>query len=728
MSPRGRPVGVALVLLALFLSGVAGVVNQVVWQRALKVFLGGSETISSMLVVLAFMAGLGIGAGLMGARVGRMAHPLRVFGLVELLLVLVNLGLMLLFSLDLAETVTGAQRLALSAGLPLRAVYGLGALVVLLPPTVLMGATLPAASEACQRQLGATRTSLITVLFFLNTIGAVVGAFGGSFLLLPYLGQRVALTSAAAFNLGAALLLLALATRVARTEPEAAALGRGPIRWRPRLEEALGLGLGLLALGYEMVLFRLMALAHEPLPHTFATTLCLYLLAWSVGVYLAPMLGRRPTASFLVGAVLTALVPSLYAHDRFSEGVALFGGGLLYFLPCVPFGVLYGVLVSRSAERWGSDVGRFYAFNTVGSCLGIALFTLVGYELSLELDAYLVAFGLLGLMAHWLACTGPAHARVGARLGRGLALGGLVALVALGLSRPYTESEEHGTRTYWGRDGVVEIDRRGDVVIDGLWHSRLSRSGNHVGRSYSWMMAVAALLTHPRTDVEEALVVGNGVGMTASTLALVEDVHVDAYEINRTLEDVLSDYERQTLGIASNPKVDVRWTDARSGLALDPKRYDVIVTAPLHLRQAGSGLLLSREYFELLSSRLEPDGVVALYAHEGEPEQALLVRRTAASVFEHTRSFDGGVLLVASHVPLDVSPARIAERLALGDPLWREVAAWDAKQRERGQPGIQARVDRPSLPATPGRHLITDDHPLVEYPAAARRLAPLSPD
>ena len=92
MSPRGRPGAVALVLLALFLSGVASVVNQVVWQRALKVFLGGSETISSMVVVLVFMLGLGIGAGVMGARIGSSAHPLRTFAALELTLALVNVA------------------------------------------------------------------------------------------------------------------------------------------------------------------------------------------------------------------------------------------------------------------------------------------------------------------------------------------------------------------------------------------------------------------------------------------------------------------------------------------------------------------------------------------------------------------------------------------------------------------------------------------------------------
>ena len=63
--PRALDARGLTLLGALFASGVAGVVNQVVWQRALKIFLGGSETLSSMVVVLVFMLGLGLGAALL---------------------------------------------------------------------------------------------------------------------------------------------------------------------------------------------------------------------------------------------------------------------------------------------------------------------------------------------------------------------------------------------------------------------------------------------------------------------------------------------------------------------------------------------------------------------------------------------------------------------------------------------------------------------------------------
>ena len=107
-------------LTALLLSGVAGIINQVVWQRALKIYLAGSEAISSMIVVFVFMLGLGLGSFAMGLRAHRLRNPLRAFALVELSLALINGGICYLLALDVADSVYAFQRLVISIGVPLR--------------------------------------------------------------------------------------------------------------------------------------------------------------------------------------------------------------------------------------------------------------------------------------------------------------------------------------------------------------------------------------------------------------------------------------------------------------------------------------------------------------------------------------------------------------------------------------------------------------------------------
>src|SRR5262245_35062326 len=115
---------------ALFLSGTAGLINQVVWQRALKVFLGGSETLSSMTVVIVFMAGLGAGSMLMGRRAARYRDPLVTFAVIEIALGVVNLLVCGILGLDLSDSVYAAERLAVGVGVPLRVVYVIAAMLL----------------------------------------------------------------------------------------------------------------------------------------------------------------------------------------------------------------------------------------------------------------------------------------------------------------------------------------------------------------------------------------------------------------------------------------------------------------------------------------------------------------------------------------------------------------------------------------------------------------------
>ncbi len=279
---------VPLVLAALFLSGFAAIINESVWQRALKIYLAGCESASSMIIVLVFMLGLGAGSLGMGLIVHRVENPLRTLALIELALFLVNLTIAAVLAMDISDSIYSFQRLAVSLGVPLRLVYGASAVAVLLLPCVLMGVTMPLVSEVSQRKLRYKASSFLTTLFVLNTLGSVLGGLTGGFLLMPYYGQRTSLVVGASCNCVAAAILSGLYF-VAYRGTAAAVESRSPQVRRHGLatEEILGFWLGFFALGYEMYLFRVAALAHQPLPYNFSLVLCYYLLFWSIGVSLA---------------------------------------------------------------------------------------------------------------------------------------------------------------------------------------------------------------------------------------------------------------------------------------------------------------------------------------------------------------------------------------------------------------------------------------------------------
>jgi spermidine synthase len=194
-------------------------------------------------------------------------------------------------------------------------------------------------------------------------------------------------------------------------------------------------------------------------------------------------------------------------------------------------------------------------------------------------------------------------------------------------------------------------------------------------------------------------------------------MEVDVYEIDHTLQRVLRDYPEESLNAATTPNVHWTWGDARTGMALNPQTYDIILSAPLYLRQAGSSLLLSREYLRLAKSRLRPDGILAVYSNEGSPAQTRLIQSTLASLFPYRVTWYDGLLTLASDQPIRITEDRLRERLAKPDRLYREAAALDVSLQSHG--GLWAWYDGDRYAQALADRVVTDDQPLVEYPELA---------
>lgn len=696
--------------LALFLSGAAALANQVVWQRSLKIFVGGSEELASMVVVLVFMGGLGLGARLAAGRAPRLRNPLRALGLLEVAIAATAFAIRGLFASGLDASLRPVQAAAAAAGIPLVAFYAFGAALVLLPPCLLMGATMPVGAEAVQRGLGLRDPDVLARLFFVNTLGSAIGALGTGGWALFHWGLQATMLAAVVANVVAALLLLALATRSGPSSPAdapSAPSGAPPIEQDPL---RLAFLLGAASLGYEMVLLRLFALRHEPLPFTFATVLTGFLLTWSLGVKASDHEARRLSLPRTLAALAftLAVIPAVFLLDS----PFVFLGPLdlplailtrcLYFFPCLLFGHAFGLLVARQAESWGEHVGALSSWNTAGSCLGVLAMTLAGFHLDvLVLPAILAGLVLVGSARKPRRALGVVAATLGVAAGALVDVSGMV----------------DGGRYYYGHDGVIAVFPDGNLLWDGLWHSRFSDgAARHVGTN-NWLLATAPVLAHDAGEIRDVCVVGLGAGITAGLLARLESVErVQVYDITRTLRPVLEDHPIGSLGVLQHPKIDVRWQDARMGLALRPaEKYDLVQTQPLYLKQAGSSLLNSVEFFELIRDRLKPGGVFCLYSN-GTPEQAFVLRQTAAQVFPHRATFFRGYLMVLSNAPLGLTTASLERRFrdAAGAPgLWAEIRSFPAL---RSPAEVLNQVGGPRLSWGDGRLVITDDHPIVEYP------------
>jgi len=238
LSRTARPL--KLVYWFFFLSGIAGLVYEVVWARLLERVMGA--TVYSITTVLTvYMAGLALGSYLAGKMIDRRDDPLRVFGFLE--------GAIGVYCLLVPAIVAATIPIYRAAYQSFDATFHTFSLVrflisglVLIIPTTLMGATLPVLSRYFTTRYDSLAQT-VGGLYAVNTFGAVVGSFIAGFLLMPLLGIMGTIVVAAAINIvvaGVVLVLHARGSRAGAREKGAKVSGAGKKKHRDRAKRGGG--------------------------------------------------------------------------------------------------------------------------------------------------------------------------------------------------------------------------------------------------------------------------------------------------------------------------------------------------------------------------------------------------------------------------------------------------------------------------------------------------------
>jgi spermidine synthase len=194
------------------LSGLASLIYQVVWFKQLSYFLGNS-TYSQSVVLATFMAGLSIGAYFWGRRSDNNRNKLKTFAFLEIGIAAYCFLFPFIFGFVESGFISLVQSLELPSDSPLVLIlkFFVSSLVLLIP-TILMGGTLPVLVNYLTREQASLGQN-VSMLYFLNSIGAVVGTFIAGFYLIQVLGLSWSLAFGASLELavgGIALLLVFL--------------------------------------------------------------------------------------------------------------------------------------------------------------------------------------------------------------------------------------------------------------------------------------------------------------------------------------------------------------------------------------------------------------------------------------------------------------------------------------------------------------------------------------
>ncbi|RME64385.1 MAG: spermidine synthase, partial [Caldilineae bacterium] len=256
----------APLLILFFLSGVSALIYQVTWVRQATLVFGVSVYAYSA-VLAAFMGGTALGSIWAAGRVDDHRHPLRLYGLLQAGIAL--FGLVSPFLLVALMPVYASAAHAMDLDSPLvTALRALFSILVLVPPTFLMGATLPAMARAYAHTRGRVGSD-VGKLYAADTLGAALGCGLTGLFLLRLLGTQQTIFLAAGLNIvaaaGAILLARRLGPTTAPSAPAAVPVARSKQkrtrtageRSTARLSPAFILGAyavsGFAALGYEVV-------------------------------------------------------------------------------------------------------------------------------------------------------------------------------------------------------------------------------------------------------------------------------------------------------------------------------------------------------------------------------------------------------------------------------------------------------------------------------------------
>jgi spermidine synthase len=714
-------------LLLLFVaSGCAALIYEVVWFQLLQLVIG-SSAVSLGVLLGTFMGGMCLGSLLLPRYVTTDRHPLRVYAFLEL--GIAAIGILVLFGMPLVSGIYTAWAGTGSAGIFLR---GIAAGICLLPPTMLMGATLPAMSRWVQT----TPEGVSWLGFFYggNTCGAVIGSLLAGFYLLRVHDMAFATYVAVALNIGVAVIALAISSLAPH---EAVKEATGNVRaaagsWSIYVAIALS---GMTALAAEVIWTRLLSLLFGASTYTFSLILAVFLFGIGIGSSAGSAIARttaRPRVAlgwcqmFLCGAIAWAaymlalslpywpIDPSLAIDPWYNFHLDL-ARGLFVMLPAA---ILWGAsfplalaAVASNGQDPGRLVGGVYAANTVGAIVGalggsLLLVTWLGSQHAQQ--ALIIISGLSALLVLEPLPSAESKGRSAFAGTIPIVIGAVCAAL---LARNVPEIPR--VLVAYGRYAATRANQPMEIVYMGEgWNASVAVSrlpggilnyhnaGKVQASSEPQDMRLQRMLGHLTTlipkDPSRVLVIGCGAGVTAGAVSIEPRLkQLTIAEIEPLVPKVVSTYfAEHNFDVVRNPKTRVHLDDARHYLLTTSEKFDAITSDPLDPWVKGAAMLYTREFFDIVKTHLNPGGVVTLFVQLYESNTEAVKSEIATFmeafpngiVWGNTREGRGyDLVLLAQLDPRPIDVDEIQKRLA--SPEYARVA------QSLGEIGIYSAVD-----------------------------------
>ncbi|MDR1888054.1 MAG: hypothetical protein LBQ81_01490 [Zoogloeaceae bacterium] len=724
MNPLSSKAAGRLLLSIFILSGFAGLIYQSVWSQYLGLTLGHAAY-AQTLVLSIFMGGMALGAWFISRRTMGWQKLVRGYALVELLIGVVGLSFQGVFQTYTQVSQESILPLLDHAMLAHAYQWSTAALLIL-PQSLLLGATFPLLSAGYLRISPQQDGEVLGGLYFTNSLGAALGALAATFLLLPAFGLPGTVMTAGGLNIAVGLgawwvsFWMREGTQTASVS-QSALVSPAPLS-PPQAEHIRKLGRimllataisGATSFVYELGWVRMLNQALGSSIHSFELMLTAFILGLAFGGLWIRRRSRRISdpicyvgyVQVLMGIAALLSIPVFAQSFRWvgwmMEGLAKTDNGYILFelgtalislsvmFPAAFFAGMSLPLFTMALLRAGADeraIGRIYAANTLGSILGVmimvhVLIPVVGVKLGLMLAA--LTDVLLGL--YLLRTLSPA------RLTPGFAVAAVSMLIAVGISVQLGQLDPAVQVSGVFRSGEARLGEGVSIPFlkDGKTATVAIRSGQRTlsivtnGKSDAAMtpfdlppapdemtmvmLGAMPLMAHPAP--KDIALIGWGSGLSTHTvLGSSIPQNVDTIEIEKVMYDAARIFGQRVERAYGDPRSQVRIDDARTFFSIGGRQYDAIISEPSNPWVSGVANLFTVEFYQFLKKHLKEDGVLVQWLHTYEISDPLVATMLAALVseFPHAEIYaiaDGDVLILAPKA----QPIRTFQ-----DAPWRE--------------------------------------------------------
>lgn len=710
------------VLFAVFtLSGFSGLIYESIWSHYLKLFLGHAAYAQSLVLTI-FMGGMAAGAYLAARMSLRLTNLLLAYAVVEAVTGLIAIGFHPLY--------VGSVQLLFDGVAPssspgtFSAIKWTIASLLILPQSVLLGATFPLISGSVIRRFPRNPGATLSMLYFTNCLGAAIGVLASGFWLIEWLGLPGTVLAAGMLNVALAALVWGL-SRVQPAEapppPVVSSAASAPrfILWVAFLA-------GTASFIYEIAWIRMLSLVLGSSTHAFELMLSAFIFGLAFGglwirgridrlktplVALAVMFSTMATLAILTlpayGLTFDLMSLAISAFNATDAGYSAFNAAshalaALIMIPTtfvagMTLPVITNTLLVDTDER---IIGKVYASNTVGAIVGVmlavhVLLPLVGLKGAITVGA-LVQLGTAFLLLR----RSPASPGITA-LPRGaqLVLAASIACILLvmlfvrldplrmasGVYRAGQARLPEGTRVTYMRDGktasisLAQIGSQVIIATNGKPDAAINMGAGMASADEITMTLAAALPLSLHRNPADIANIGIGSGLTSHVVLGDSRVrNLDSIEIEPSVATAAKQgFGARVERLFNDPRSLIYFDDAKSFFSVTPRKYDVIISEPSNPWISGVATLFSREFYRQIRRHIADDGLLVQWIQVYETDIVIVasIIQALSSQFEDYAIFntdDANILIVA--IPKGTLPtldARIFDEPKLAADLQR---------------------------------------------------------